>query len=193
MIRAFKRVLACALLAGLQLTEAAATPIDFEAYTDNTPLTNEEAGLTFSGGVILTAGVSLNEFDFPPTSGVNVLGALSGTLDIALDTPATGFSGYFSHLEELTFSGYDSLHNLLFSIATANSSNLGGSTLISHSADGLALLSITGAQGLGFTLDDLDIQSAAAIPEPGSLALLMLGGLSALAAGRKRRCPGRHG
>lgn len=173
------------------MTEAAATPIDFEAYADNTPLTNEVAGLAFAGGVILTAGVSLNEFDFPPSSGVNVLGALSGTLDIALDAPATGFSGYFTHLEGLTFSGYDALHNLLFSIATANDSNLGGSTLISHSANGLAFLSITGAQGLGFTLDDLDIQSGAAIPEPGSLALLVLGAFAALAAGRRR--PGRHG
>ncbi len=48
---------------------AATLTFDFEALDDGTTLSAQLPGVTFANAVVLTAGLSLNEFDFPPASG----------------------------------------------------------------------------------------------------------------------------
>lgn len=45
---------------------ARAVLVTFEGMPDGLSLSSEIPGLTFSGATVLTAGLSLNEFDFPP-------------------------------------------------------------------------------------------------------------------------------
>jgi hypothetical protein len=52
---------AFALIVGLFCTTAKAIPIGFEGYVDSYALTDEIAGVAFSGGTVLTAGIGLNE------------------------------------------------------------------------------------------------------------------------------------
>ena len=41
------------------------TTLDFESLSDLESVTNQFSGVTFANAVALTAGISLNEFDFP--------------------------------------------------------------------------------------------------------------------------------
>src|SRR4051812_25425006 len=54
-------------------SSAVATTLDFENLTDSDALTTQYSGLAFSTAIVLTAETSLNEFEFPPQSGVNVV------------------------------------------------------------------------------------------------------------------------
>ncbi|OAI08478.1 PEP-CTERM sorting domain-containing protein [Methylomonas methanica] len=171
---------------GLGYRDAEAMSIDFESFTDGSPLTNEISGLQFSGGNIFTAGVSLNEFDFPPHSGQNVLAALSGSLTISADNPFDLFSAYFTYAEQMTFSGFDVAHNLLFSFTSPTSSNLGTNSLTEFSSHGISSLVFSTQGGSGFTMDDLDL-NASTVPEPGTLALLPLGALAMAFMRRQKR------
>jgi hypothetical protein len=177
--------IALPLCLGLTTYGTLAMPIDFESFTDSSPLTNEVSGFTFSGGTVLTAGVSLNEFDYPPSSGENVLAAFLGSLTVSADTPFDQFSASFTFEEVLNFSGFDDLGNLLFSFDSPVASNLGSHTVIGHIASGITSLVVASQSGTPFTMDDLDI-SAASIPEPGTLGLLTLGGLAAARVRRRR-------
>lgn len=174
---------AFALCLGLASQFANALPLDFEAFTDNSPLTNEIIGLTFSGGTVLTAGVGLNEIDYPPKSGTNVLAALLGSLTINANDPFDQFSAYFTFDEQLMFSGFDIAGNLLFSFNSLINSNLGSNSLIGFSAPEISSLVIATQGSTPFTMDDLNVST---VPEPGTLALLPLGWLAA--AYIRRRC-----
>jgi hypothetical protein len=57
----------CAVISAAFLTScpAKATLINFEGFSDSTAITNQYSGLVFSDAIILTAGFSLNEFEFP--------------------------------------------------------------------------------------------------------------------------------
>ena len=63
-----KKILAAALCALLGLPLAQATVIDFESLTDSNSVTTQFAGVTFQNALVLTAGLSLNESEFPPQS-----------------------------------------------------------------------------------------------------------------------------
>lgn len=178
--------IALALYLGLAGQCAIAVPLDFEAFTDSFPLTNEITGLAFSGATVLTAGVGLNEIDYPPSSGINAVAALLGSLTISADDPFNQFSAYFTFDEQLTFSGFDVVGSLLLSFDSPTSSNLGSNSLIGFAAPGISSLVITTQGGTPFTLDDLNITVSASVPEPGTLALLPLGALAAAVMRRRR-------
>jgi len=180
--RTFAMVIASCL--ALICNGAAATPIDFEAFTDLFPLTNEISGFDFSGGTVLTAGVSLNEIDYPPSSGTNVLAAFSGSLTVTAVTPFNQFAANFTFDEPLNFSGFDDLGNLLFSFDSSIAYNLGSYTQIGYSEPGIASLVITSQSGDPFTMDDL---SVATVPEPSTLGLIPLGALAAVMVRRGRK------
>ena len=57
---------------GVAGRSANAATIDFEGFPDSTVLTSQYLGLTFANTIVLTSGISLNEFELPPHSGVNV-------------------------------------------------------------------------------------------------------------------------
>jgi len=151
---------------------AQATPVTFEGLTDNLSLSNEISGLTFSGATVLTAGVSLNEFDFPPKSGDNVAASLAGLLEITFADMMDTVSGYFTYADSLTFSIYDTNGGLLASSQSAGVSNLGSNELITLSSQGIALLRIN--SNSNFTLDDLSYSNAS-VPEPATILLFAIG------------------
>ncbi len=155
-------------------TPAQATLVTFEGLSDNVSLSNEVPGLTFSGATVLTAGVSLNEFDFPPKSGDNVVSALSGLLEITFLDLMDTVSGYFSYTNPLIFSIYNTGGDLLASTQSTGASNLGSSELISLSSQGIALLRVN-SNG-PFTLDDLSYNTTS-IPEPATTLLFAIGAI----------------
>ena len=73
--------------------------------------------------IILTAGISLNEFEFPPHSGVNVVSDNNGPMTIDFATPIVSFSGYFTYAEPLTLQGFDSADVQVASTASLLSNN----------------------------------------------------------------------
>jgi hypothetical protein len=89
---------AIALFALMDIGSAEATVISFEGLSDSATLTNQFAGLTFTNAIILTAGISLNEFDFPPHSGVNVAADLGGAMTITFAAPQQSVGGYFTYV-----------------------------------------------------------------------------------------------
>lgn len=164
------------------------TVIDFESFEDSFVLTDQVAGLTVSGGTVLTAGVSLNEIDFPPKSGLNALAALSGRLTVAFAEPIKEFSAYFTFGEPLLFSLFDSSGDSSGSFESPIASNLGAFTLIDFSIPGVASVLIASQDSRAFTMDDLRFNATVGhSPEPGSITLFAVAALAAVAARRRKR------
>jgi hypothetical protein len=167
--------------------------IDFEGLPDSTFLNNQYPGLTFSNAQIATAGISLNELEFPPHSGVNVVVDVSGPISILFATPAASVGGYFTYASLVTLTGYDTSSNLISSAASAFNTNeaLSGEAGSSpnefmqvSSGAGIARLTITGEPtGSSFAVDDLVYPAEpVVIPEPSTLKLAGSACLLALAA-----------
>lgn len=164
----------------------------FEGLDDGTVLTDQIAGLAFSHAVVLTSGVSLNEFEFPPHGGSNVASDDAGVMQIVFSSPVTLVSAFFTYSAPLSLTAFDAAGAV---VATANSrfssnmalSGVAGSSpneRIDLGADaGFARLEIAGDPGgASFVLDDL---SVSAVPElPRGAALLL--GLAVLALRRVR-------
>jgi len=142
--------------------------VTFEGFSDSSSLTNEIPGLTFSDATILTAGISLNEFDYPPYSGENVAAGLNGSIQVTFDNLMNDVSGYFTFAEVLTLSVFDSNGGLLANTQSSTGSNLGSNEFIALSATGIRSLLIT--SNSPFTLDDLSY-----VPEPSTFLLLVIG------------------
>jgi hypothetical protein len=92
------RTLTLLLVAFLALTAPAilfadTVTINFDGSPDSTILTNQYPCATFSNAIILTAGISLNEFEFPPHSGTNVASDHGGPMSISFVTPTHSFGG----------------------------------------------------------------------------------------------------
>jgi len=175
---------------------AGATTIDFEGFSDSTILTNQYPTVLFSNAIILTSGISLNELDFPPHSGVNVASDNGGFLSMAFSGPITSFSGYFTYAAPLTLMAFDNANTQVASAASLFSANYASSgtgtpnELISLSfLGGIFKVTIEGDPGgSSFTIDDLSYASkTATTPEPATLPLI-LGGLAALLALKSRGC-----
>lgn len=143
-----------------------AAVLDFEGQADSTILTNQYPGLTFQNTIILSAGISLNEFEFPPHSGSNVASDNGGPVTIAFSGSATTFSGYFIYTQPITIQAFDSSNNLLGSVSSnpacisneALSGTLGcppNEPLAIGNLGPFASVTITGnPSGESFTLDD---------------------------------------
>src|SRR5579862_8498482 len=98
------------LLLMVSLSVGFANTIDFEGFPDSTPVTTQYAGLVFSNATIISAGTSLNELEFPPTSGINVVFDDGGPMSITFLTPVTAFSAFFTYSEQLTLTAIDTLN-----------------------------------------------------------------------------------
>jgi hypothetical protein len=184
---------------------ACATMVTFEGLPDSTFVTTQFAGVTFTNAQILTSGVSLNELEFPPHSGSNVVTDYSGPMSILFTDPQQSVAGYFTYISPLTLSAYNATSNLIGSVFSAYSDNAAlsgdpGSSpnelLQVTSNTGISRLVITGdPAGGSFVLDDLTFSTfATTIPEPSPFGMLGVGilVLAALQAFRKRTrsyCP----
>ena len=193
-----RRVVATLALAFCANGTALATPINFEGFLDGEVLTNEIPGLTFSNAMVLTAGLSLNEFEFPPRSGTNVVFDDGGPLVIAFSAPITSILAYLNYAFPVTLDVYDAGLNLVGTATSLFTSNLALSGDSGSSPNEALSVLISGgfsravftgdAAGGSFTLDDLSFEPAASgVPEPSTLALALLG-LVTLFPRRQRVC-----
>jgi len=192
-----KTILSSLLFAGLFLSlpsSARAVTINFEGLVDFETVTTQYAGqgVTF---VNATAAVAppdgtLNEIDFPPTSGVTLLTNFDNVLnDFGAITitfgpySMTSVSGYFTYgdygltgdaLSVSAFSPTDAINPLL---TLTLIENFGSTALLSFSGIGLiASLTAIGGSGSYFTLDDLTVQPfGTVVPEPSTWLLISVG------------------
>lgn len=157
------------------------TTIDFETLSDSEVVTNQYAGLgvTFSNAIAYTAGISLNEVDFPPHSGLNVVSDNGGPMGVTFSAPQANVSAYFTYTVPLTLSFYDALNNLEGTVNSAFSSNFVSSgnppnEFLSFAwVSGISEVVITGdPSGSSFVMDDLTFTP---VPEPATLFLLLSG------------------
>ena len=173
-------VLLLLAVAALLPVPLAADILTFEGFSDSTSLTSQYPGLTFQSATVITAGISLNEFEFPPHSGINVVFDDGGPISILFASPIIGFSGYFTYGLPLTLNAFDSGSNQvgqalsLFSSNLALSGDTGSSPnefLSLSFAAGISSVTITGdPAGGSFVLDDATFTP---VPEPNSLVLLL--------------------
>jgi hypothetical protein len=171
--------------------------IDFETFPDsssiidNTPITTQFPGLSFTNTTVITSGISLNELELPPHSGNNVAFDDSGPISIDFDTPVLSFSGHFTYYVPLTIAAFDSPGDEVASADSAYSSNVAcgdgppclgdpGSSpneLISVDfANGISSVTITGGpSGSSFAMDDIGYTALSSLPEPTSAFLMAVG------------------
>jgi len=190
-------------LLSISSLQAGTIVLNFEGFADSTFLTTQYPGLSFSNTQILTAGIGLNEFEFPPRSGVNVASDNGGPISILFATPATSFSGNLTYTVPLTLRAFNGLGTQVASATSKFASNLAclagppcsgasGSSpnelLQVSSAAGISKVTITGnPAGGSFALDDAGITTTvAAVPEPSTFAF-GLTGFGLIALFRKRR------
>jgi hypothetical protein len=178
------RLAALLVCMSVQLSAASVT-LDFEGLFDGAILTNQYVDPTFTNAIILSAGVSLNEFEFPPHSGVNVVSDNGGPMSIVFASPVLSFSGYFTYAEALSLAAFDPLANQVASVTSLFANNLAlsgdpGSSpnefLQVTFAGGISSLTIIGDQAGGsFVLDDVAIttDTSATVPELSSWVFLL--------------------
>ncbi len=174
----------CVSATGLAIT------IDFEGLTDSTGVGSTYSGLgvTFSGATVLTSGISLNESEFPPHSGLNVVFDDGGPLSGVFTTPVSSLSAYLTYVVPVTLYAYDSGGSLLGSITSAfadNTVSSGGTPnelFAFNSAVGIKSFSFVGdPTGASFTLDDFSCEpTTTAVPDTGSCGALLVISLAAL-------------
>jgi hypothetical protein len=150
----------------------------FDNLTDGDLVTNQYPSLTFTNTIVFSAGISLNEFEFPPHSESNVASDNGGPITILFSTPVTSVSGFFTYLVPLNLIGFDASDTAVASATSAFQSNLAlsgdpGSSpnelLTLASASGISRVTLQGDPGGGsFVLDDLSYTPVAstAAPEP---------------------------
>lgn len=202
MCESFKRVaIFFAILTALLLSGslAGAGLIDFENLADGEIVTTQYSGqgVNFAGQTIaLQAGGLLNEFEFPPRSGVTVVVSDVGELGIAFNAPQASVGGFFTHFSPITLTAFDALDNPVGSSTSAagdntvSSGNPPNEFLGTSSLTGILRVAIVGLPN-EFTLDDLTFTSLPPVidvPEPG-IGLLEIGmlALSAVAVSRLQR------
>lgn len=153
----------------------------FENLADGTTLTNQYSGATFSNAVVLTAGITLDEFEFPPHAGSNVASDSGGPMTISFATPVRGVVGFFTYSVALTVQAYDSTNTLVASTTSSHTNNEGlsgqsgtqpGETLKVVYAKGISKIVITGAAlGTSFTVDDLAVITKCDITQDGQTSV----------------------
>jgi hypothetical protein len=143
----------------------------------------------------------LNEIDFPPHSGVNVVFDDGGPITVSFATPVAAVGAFVTYTEGVTLTALDASDTPLGVVHSAftNNTATGGDPgsmpnefLQISSVLGISSVTFAGdPDGGDFVLDDLTFtpqtEGAAIVPEPRTLALLG-GGLSLLLGRRLRHC-----
>lgn len=206
MLRSACRIggLVLALAALPRVVHAIPVVVDFETTAEGF-LTDQIPGLSFTNAFVLTSGAVgglLNEFDFPPQSGVNVVSDDLGPLEIGFTSLVFNLSGYFWYNTALTLTAFDAAGGIIGSVSSALMSRFGSddplapAELLSFSSTvGISSITIAGDPGgLSFTLDDFTYDTDEAsgggqpphsVPEPATLALFLIGGAGFLATRRR--------
>ena len=202
-------VLVLSLLPILAPFRAGATTIGFEGLSDGTSVDNFYAGsgVTFTNALVLTAGISLNEVEFPPHSGQNVVLDNGGPITLSFSSLINSFSAYFTYVASLQAVAYDDSSNqvdLVSSLFTDNSTSSGNPTneLLSLSfANGIRKIVLAGdPAGGSFVMDDVNFTAGEIenppgnpVPEPQSFWLIGTGIVTFYQARRWARAHSRVG
>jgi len=159
--------------------------IDFEGLVDEEAVSNQFSGLgvTFSGQVAaLQAGASLNDLEFPPHSGVNVIASDLGQIDVAFTTPQASVGAFITYSGPVTATAFNAQNAVVataVSTLTSNTVSSGNAPneSISLSFTGITHVTIVGPAG-EFTVDDLTVTPVTIIdtpePEPDVVILAVL-------------------
>jgi hypothetical protein len=170
--------------------------IDFEGLADGTLVgsTYSGEGVTFTSATVITAGISLNEADFPPKSGQNVATDDGGPIGVFFSFDATSFSAYFTYATSLQLTAFDASNSPITSATSTFTENFVSSgnppnEFIQLSGIGIRSVTIEGdPAGASFVMDDVTIDTslaeAGAVPEPSQFALTCVGFLFAMTARR---------
>lgn len=177
------------------------TVLDFESLFSLDSVTTQFPGVTFSNAAALTAGDSLNEVDFPPASGTNVVVDDGAAISISFDSLVSNFSGLFTYLVPVVLDAYDEFDNLVLSATSAFSDNTNffgefGSApnelLSLNYAAGISRVTISGDPfGYSFVMDDAKFVTAApalAVSAPDSISLFLFGGVLLMLVLRSHLC-----
>jgi hypothetical protein len=159
--------------------------INFESLSDSTSVGTTYAGLgvTFNGATVLTSGISLNELDFPPHSGVNVAFDDGGPITGTFGTAVNSISVYITYSHAVTLLGFDAFGTQI----AVNISSFGDNTVSSGESPN-ELISISSATdiksftllgdslGGSFTVDDFSFSAntTSSIPDLNSAPLLLI-------------------
>jgi len=161
--------------------------LNFEGLADFTTVTNQYAAqfVSFTNTTVLTAGISLNDFEYPPQSGTNVASNLSsGAIQIDFSRDTYDWSAYVTYERPLTVSAFDQDGNFVASLTGGFPENYTSSGyqpnefLSLSAAIGFRQLVIqTDFPGYGITVDDMSYTTADAspVPEPATAAMLAVG------------------
>ena len=181
------------------LVSAVPIIIDFEALADSEAVTTQFTGLTFANATALTVAISLNEFEFPPRSGANVVLDDGGAISITFASLAQSFGAYFTYSSAITVKAFDGAANLLtsatsgFSTNSALSGDAGSSPneFLNVAINGIKRIVIEGdPNGGSFVMDDVVYEQASngggTTPEPGTI-LLFFAAIIAAALTKKER------
>jgi hypothetical protein len=103
---------------------SAAALIDFEDLSDTDLVTTQYVGVSFTDAMVLQAGTSLNEFEFPPHSGVKVVFDFGGPIVIDFLIPALTVNGFVTYSEPLSITAFSSSFLPLAVLPSLFSSNL---------------------------------------------------------------------
>ena len=152
--------------------------LNFEGLADSTPVDGIYAaqGVTFTGTVALTSGISLNEFEFPPASGMGVASDDGGPVSGTFTTPVTSLSASFTYVAPVTLRGFDATDTEVVMMSSAfaenfvSSGNPANEVLSLSHAGGIHRFSIEGLPaGYSFAMDDF---SFTPVPEASSAAVV---------------------
>lgn len=179
---------------------ASSVPITFEGLADGISVgaTYHSSGVDFVNATVITAGISLNESEFPPHSGLNVATDDGGPVTILFSSPIDDFSGFFTYAEALQLIAFDASHTQVASASSLFSENYTSSGNPSNEfmelafVGGISSVTITGdPSGGSFVVDDISYDlggsSVPTIPEPSTIWLLSTGIVASLKIGRSAR------
>lgn len=196
-------ILLSGIFVATSIIKAGATAIDFEDLFEFDSVANhyQALGPTFTNATVLTAGSSLNEFEFPPYSGVNVIYDDSAPIQIDFSTPVSEIGAYLTYMIPVTINAYDASSNLVGSYTSSFSSNmaLSGDSGSSPNeyftiayAGGISSVAIVGDSfGGSFVLDDINFETASVtpVPEPNTIIMLLTGlmGIAIIIGGTRKK------
>ncbi len=169
------RALTVSLFLALASPSFGATLLTFDDQADSTIITNQYPAASFSNTIVLTAGITLNEFEFPPRSGRNVISDNGGPVRAVFSVPQSSVEVFVTYNTPVTLRAFDINNNLISSVTsragcvsnTALSGTAGcgpNERLSLTSTIGIVSVTITGAAGgNSFTADDLQFAPIAAV------------------------------
>ena len=188
------RIAPLVVTACLCAAPAAGAPIliDFESLTEFEDPVDQFAalGVTFGGATTFTSGAvggTLNELDFPPLSGFNViLDSSPDGIQVSFANGATSVGAYLTYVTSVSLTAYSGATVLgsvssLFDTNTGSSGNAPNELLQFSSLAPITHVIFQGSSlGFSFTLDDFSAQTIDSappppIPEPGTATLVALG------------------